>query len=121
MASDFNLTTEISFSTIYNITSAILNGSYDANFSSAGQTMQCDPGLESFNCTVEAFLVYMRGPQMLPLPTALSVSLYFLLNPRSISVRGSTSQFVVEKLQKIFQIFIFPSISCRNVKNVKNF
>lgn len=120
MASDFNLTTEISFSTIYNITSAILNGSYDANFSSVGQTMQCDPRLESFNCTVEAFLVYMRGPQMLPLPTALSVSLFFLLNPRSISVQGSVS-VRCRKLQKIFKIFIFPSFSCRNVKNEKNF
>lgn len=75
MASDFNLTTEISLSTFYNVTSAILNGSFDANFSSIGQTMQCNPQfLNTFNCTVEAFLVYMRGPQMLPLPTALSVS-----------------------------------------------
>lgn len=75
MASDFNLTTEISFSNIYNITSAIINGSFDVNSSSIGQaTMQCDPRLENFNCSIEAFLVYMRGPQMLPLPTALSVS-----------------------------------------------
>lgn len=81
MASDFNLTTEISLSTFYNITSAILNGSFDANFSSVGQaTMQCDPRLTNFNCSIEAFLVYMRGPQMLPLPTALSVSLFFFIS-----------------------------------------
>lgn len=71
MASDFNLTTEISFSTIFNITSAILNESYDANYSSVEQ---CNSGLPNFNCSMEAFLVYMRGPQMLPLLTALSVS-----------------------------------------------
>lgn len=80
MASDFNLTTEISLSTFYNVTSAILNGSFDANFSSIGPaTMQCDPRfLNTFNCSIDAFLVYMRGPQMLPLPTALSVSKFML-------------------------------------------
>lgn len=80
MASDFNLTTEISLSTFYNVTLAILNGSFDANFSSVGPAiLQCDPRLENFSCPIEAFLVYMRGPQMLPLPTALSVSLVLFI------------------------------------------
>lgn len=49
----------------------------------------CQYGSQNFNCTVEQYLTYARGPQQLPLTTTLLVSIqrfiddYPLLNLRS--------------------------------------
>lgn len=35
---------------------------------------RCDSGSEIFNCTVEEYMLYMRGPQTLPIEQAIFVS-----------------------------------------------
>lgn len=39
---------------------------------------RCDPTSPLFNCTIDEFLLYQRGPQQLPLSTALLVSLLLM-------------------------------------------
>lgn len=36
---------------------------------------RCDNGSEIFNCTVEEYMLYMRGPQTLPIDQAIFVSI----------------------------------------------
>lgn len=53
--------------------------------------MRCDPSYKAFNCSVEEFLYYARGPQTLPLLHALSVTVLFL----GIFVTGVVGNVIV--------------------------
>lgn len=40
---------------------------------------RCDNGSEIFNCTVQEYMEYMRGPQTLPLQQAIFVSRHLMV------------------------------------------
>ncbi|XP_055543728.1 neuropeptides capa receptor [Wyeomyia smithii] len=51
----------------------------------------CDPGSTNFQCTVQEFLEYARGPQQMPLTTALLVTILFV----GILVTGVIGNLIV--------------------------
>lgn len=73
----YNVSSTTQPSTTYS--SSIFDNDVDSmssTFSSIEQYHPCDPNPfnHEFNCTMEMFLVFFRGPQTLPLPIVLSVS-----------------------------------------------
>uniref|UniRef100_A0A182LTC1 Uncharacterized protein n=1 Tax=Anopheles culicifacies TaxID=139723 RepID=A0A182LTC1_9DIPT len=57
------------------------NGTIDGNATIAPAELPhpCDPSSNDFDCSVKDFLVYARGPQRMPLFTAMLVSSVWLI------------------------------------------
>ncbi|XP_052894583.1 neuropeptides capa receptor isoform X1 [Anopheles moucheti] len=74
-------------------------GLFDANGTIAGNTTTdptelphpCDPSSDDFDCSVKDFLVYARGPQRMPLFTAMLVTILFV----GILVTGVIGNLIV--------------------------
>uniref|UniRef100_A0A182FSI7 G-protein coupled receptors family 1 profile domain-containing protein n=1 Tax=Anopheles albimanus TaxID=7167 RepID=A0A182FSI7_ANOAL len=91
--------TTMSFDVLLSVSVGLIfgNGSLGANDSFASPSSPydlshpCDPSNVEFDCPVEEFLVYARGPQRMPLFTALLVTILFV----GILVTGVIGNLIV--------------------------